>query len=104
MGAKSSVAIGLTALLSIAPALAEEQAASCLPADLKLRVAFAEPKRVMEMLGDLSRERGDAGKRALLRQRETARLEHMPRQEKAGQPESIGGFAVRRRAGGIEQE
>jgi hypothetical protein len=69
MAEKPRLAIGLVALLPFARALAEDQPANCLPADLRLRVSFAEPKGVMETLGELTGERGDARKRALLRQR-----------------------------------
>ncbi len=57
------------ALLSMASANAQESARACLPADLELRVAFAEPKQLTETLGELTNTHSRAGKRAVLRQR-----------------------------------
>ncbi len=59
----------LAALALAAGAHAEDAARECLPADLKLRVAFSEPKRLAEALRELGGERKRAGKVAALARR-----------------------------------
>jgi hypothetical protein len=63
-----AVAVLLLAV-GVADARAEEAARDCLPTDLKLRVAFAEPKRLAEGLREIEGERKRAGKRAVLKRR-----------------------------------
>ena len=64
------IPLALATLLAATSAHGEEPR-DCLPADLKLRVAFAEPKRLAEALRELEGERKRAGKLAVLKRRFT---------------------------------
>jgi hypothetical protein len=57
------------ALVAMGNASAQEASRPCLPMDLRLSVAFAEPKRLAGALKELEGERKQAGKRAVLERR-----------------------------------
>jgi hypothetical protein len=64
-----SVVVLAAMLLAMAPLRADEAKRDCLPADLRLRVAFAEPKQLASALRALEGERKSAGKRVVLKRR-----------------------------------
>jgi hypothetical protein len=64
---RRAIAVVMVSLLALARAGAEEaETVDCLPADLKLRLAFAEPKRLVDALSRIAKLKEAADQRAEL--------------------------------------
>ncbi len=63
---RRAAVVGIAVLLAFTRASAEEEPVDCLPADLKLRLAFAEPKQLADSLGRIAKLKEAADQRAEL--------------------------------------